>query len=480
MHSSLKNNSLKSNQKTSRKIAAALSNYGPSMLVALLIGLFIFLRLFTFGELRLSIGVVDTPTYLEAAEQKVTLHDAFTRQRLLTTIILYRATLPAEGYELIVINSPAFRDQNPFRQIQPGFEATVLTQIFISIISWATLALVFVNRLRQPIIKIVSLGFILLFSLVPQISDWDSILASESLSISLFALSFALIIEFIFRFLRFDEQSASKKWRLVIPLFFLIVFFFTFTRDSNLYVILSTLILLIPLLLIRSRKLAGYLVGVFLIVVFLLGYLTSQQSGRWKIPLAHVFTDRIQPYPLRVEFMQSHGMPDPSTAQYVSWFNENAPGTYFKFLIHHPGYSLLSLMENMEIFFSENLQPYFVEPKDTARKYYLLIGDFFHPTTSAVFLLDILLLGVLWYSYILQKTPERLSWAWLGSWLFFSASVTLFLSYHSDSIGIIRHALSSVIYYRLFLWLFLFVLSDQLITSQKALKASIKNPEKGT
>lgn len=227
---------------------------------------------------------------------------------------------------------------------------------------------------------------------------------------------------------------------------------------------------------VRSRNYPMLVIGGFLVAIFLLGYTSSQQSGRWKIPLSHVYSWRILPHPLRVAFMQANGMPDPQGPEFNQWFSEHAPGAYVEFLMHHPGYALLPLFEDMELFFSENVQPYFIDPNIEFRSYYLSIGNFVHPNSSAVFLIDLLILGFLWMLYFKRKTHSLLAWIWLGSWLFLSAFVTLFISYHSDSIGVIRHVLGSIFYYRLFLWLFLFVAFDQSISQQSVELSISSNP----
>jgi hypothetical protein len=159
--------------------------------------------------------------------------------------------------------------------------------------------------------------------------------------------------------------------------------------------------------------------------------------------------------------MQANGMPDPAGPDYDSWFDAHAPAAYAKFLIYHPGYAFLSLFENMDLFFSENVQPYFIAPEVRIRALALDLGNFFHPLSSGVLLIDLLMLGFLWLLYFRCRAHWHFAWAWLGSWLFFSACATLFIGYHSDSIGIVRHVLAAVVYFRLFLWLFLLVILDQ-------------------
>lgn len=447
-----------------------LKSYGIAILIGLLALVFVALRLLTYGDLRLSIGTSDTPSYLEAAETWPFSADVFTRQRLLTINLLYWMAQPPDGFELRVVNSPAAEVQNPYRLVQPGFEPVVLLQTLFSIIGWLTLTLVIIRHVHHPVVKVTSALTLLVFAFTPQIADWDSILTSESLSLSLFALSFALLIEFVFWSLQpAEKRSPTKGWILVtlaLPVFFL----FVFTRDANLYVVSVTIGLLLPFLywIVRNRNFPLLAAGGLLIVFFVLGTVTARQSGRWKLPLSRVYAERILPYPLRVEFMQSRGMPDPAGPAYESWFNEHAPAEYARFLFFHPGYTFLTLFENLDMFFSENVQPYFIDPAVSLRVLYLDLGNLLHPLSSAVVLIDLLLLVFLWLLYLQWRARWHFAWAWLGTWLFLSAFATLLIGYHSDSIGIVRHVLAAVVYSRLFLWLFLLVVLDQALIPKTA------------
>jgi hypothetical protein len=58
------------------------------------------------------------------------------------------------------------------------------------------------------------------------------------------------------------------------------------------------------------------------------------------------------------------------------------------------------------------------------------------------------------------KGQSAIAAAWITSWLFVSASVTLFVSFFADSIGLLRHTLLSIELFRLAFWLaLLFVIN---------------------
>ena len=85
-----------------------------------------------------------------------------------------------------------------YREIQPCFDRIVFFQNIVSIIAWSILALVVSKRLSGGYEKILAVFLITAFGFTPAIADWDSILGSESLTFSLFAVSIALVVEVCF------------------------------------------------------------------------------------------------------------------------------------------------------------------------------------------------------------------------------------------------------------------------------------------
>jgi hypothetical protein len=184
-------------------------------------------------------------------------------------------------------------------------------------------------------------------------------------------------------------------------------------------------------------------------------------SRRWEAPMTNVFNDLILPHPARVEFMQSLGMPDPTSAEYSTWFIKSAPRAYARFLLFHPGYTLTSFTAELGGIFSENSQPYFFSEHTSARKALAATNDILHPSTHLIFVLDILLIIGLIVAAFRRNNKEFATWAWLGTWLFFSALLTIALGFFADSIGVIRHTLFAVEMFRLLMWVFLIILFGQ-------------------
>jgi hypothetical protein len=102
-----------------------------------------------------------------------------------------------------------------------------------------------------------------------------------------------------------------------------------------------------------------------------------------------------------------------------------------------------------------------------------LIGNTFHPENTAPFLASILsLVGILLLAS--RNIEDSRPWAWLGLWLFFTATVTLVPTILGDTWALNRHALYSTMIFRLTMWLFPLVLAD--IALRREPRAIEKSP----
>ncbi len=409
-------------------------------------------RIWMYGDPNLSIAGNDTISYVESSRVPWFSSEMLTGKRLLATNLLYKVFEPKNGYQIIANGSI----ETTRRVFQPGFNKLVITQLALSIIGWGLLALSVSEQIRNPLIKIMSTITILLFAFTPQIADWDSILMSESLNFSLFALQLAILIKLIFSLYN-DPNFRAAGW---LTLWMIAYFLWTFVRPTNLFVAFITFVMCVGALAFvkyrRNKHL--YIAMLFSIAVFIVGTITTGSSSRSLN--VDVYYDDLLPHPARVAILQSWGMPTPGTPQFEAWFQENSTKTLIRFMVTHPGYPITKIARDFPIAFHEIEQTYFsVSENKEAYKTMLLIGEALHPENSTPFLLSlILLVGAL---HIAAKNQGDIRpWAWIFTWLFLSAGVSLVLSIIGDTWGINRHALLSTMNYRLCMWLFSIVMMD--------------------
>lgn len=412
-------------------------------------------RLWVYGDLRLSIASHDTRSYVDASHVPLFSSDMMSGLRLLSTNLLYKVLEPKNGYEILVNGSM----DTTRRLIQPGFDRIVILQTMISIAGWGLLAFFAAEQLKKPVLKIMSAALILLFAYTPQMADWDSILMSESLTFSLFALQLAFLIKIAFSFHN-NPKSVSP---FLIFAWAFTFFWWTFLRDTNLYASLSIIGMTVAIFVsskYRSEKFL-YIILVFVIGILVIGLYTSANSTRLLVPIAHIYNDDLLSSPARVATLTELGMPQPGSAEYQAWFQENSKSALIKFMLIHPGYPTLKILNVFPFIFTEIKQTYFRAPNlRPSRDVLMSIGDALHPENTTPFLLSTFLIFGLFLLGKENVTETSRPWAWISIWLFLTASITLIPSILGDTMAINRHALLSTMIYRLMPWLLSILIID--------------------
>lgn len=411
------------------------------------------IRIQAYGDVKLSIAGNDTQSYVDASQFPLFSSEMFTGRRLLTTNLLYKIFEPQEGYEILVNGSI----QTTRRVIQPSFVGIAILQLTLSLIGWGMLAIVVAKYIQNFLLKIISTVIILIFAFTPQMADWDSILLSESITFSLFALSFAILIHIVFSVFK-NPNANTKGW---IALWLFVFFVWTFLRDTNLFISIVTILLILTLYFLPSyrKNKVLYFPLVFLILTFILGFTTASQSTRSQVQLVNIYQDDLLSSPLRTEILQEMGMPTPYTPEYQIWFEENATSTLVKFMIQYPGYPLEKIIKDFPLSFTEIEQTYFKAPELEARTTLKIIGDALHPQNTTPFVVSLLLLiGLIQLS--IKKNGNSPAWAWIALWLFISSSIMLIPTILGDTWALNRHALLSTTIYRLSMWLFAIIIID--------------------
>ncbi len=421
----------------------------------------VLLRIALYGNLNLSIGNPDTSSYVDSSRAPIFSMEAFTGRRLFTTNILYKLASDPQKCPLQAVSYPAEGNEG-YRAIQPCFNKIALFQNWLSIFGWCLLAWTTAQWVKNPLYKILAVILILAFGFTPQIAERDSVLAPESLSISLFSITLALLQEIILLMTREGQEMPFRKYGFLIPLWFVIFVLWIFIRDVHLYALLVTFILTLPLLFIQKFRKSIYIPLVIVVstLLFVFGNITSHNSTRWQPSIIHVFTDYIDPYPTRVEFFYKLGMPkDRSSQEYAAWIQDKALGSYGRFLLLHPRFLVSTIFEG-SYFKSGFVQTYFRAPEVVHRETLLIIGEILHPETYAVYAIDFLLLISICYTAIKSGGQRIYGMAWLALWMVFYLTISLLLSFFGDTNGTGRHIFPSVEGFRLFEWIYLLVNMD--------------------
>lgn len=432
-----------------------------------------FFRATGYGDLRLSIGNDETKSYIEGARAPLFSWKIFAGKRLFTTNIIFKAASNEKKCPMTAYSAPA-NGAESVRVNLPCFDKIVLLQNFLSIFGWCFLAWMTARWLKDPLIRIAGAVSIVTFGFTPQIAEWDSILSPESLSFSLFVIAFALLMEIAFRASMTEAPFTQKSERILFVGSLIFFLLWIFVRDVHLYAIPMFMMVIAPLLLIKKFKITKQIAIALavLFAFFVIGLLSTKDSQRAteldpdpanNNAVTNAVDFYIWPYPQRVEFFKKFDMPARESAGYATWANTNATKVYGLFLISHPGFVVTTLWEYLDHFKFDFAQPYYTSDMKY-RDSFLKAGEFVHPESMAVFLIDFFLLLALCVHAVKYRSAPLTAWAWLATWFLLIAAVTLFLSFFGDIYGTRRHIFPSVEMFRLFIWIFIMPFLDLSLT----------------
>lgn len=469
------------NSTRSFSIRYLVKNWDVVLLVLITAGV-LGVRLATYGNHTYSVAMNDTDGYIAAAQSPPFSWASLLAERPPTVPFLYRIFQPNSGYKLTNVSLASIPGQNKPLAPQPGFEGIVIVQMILSILGWCLLAWEVFWRLKHPFVRLAAAATILIFAFSPQLADWDSILSSESLSFSLFAILLALTIELVHR-LVIQRLSLSIFGGILVVAWLAVVTLWVFTRDAQVYVLPITLLLLLIALVLswRHRKrntlIALGLAGLYLTGLFAVQQKTVNLSMRWEKPFIANLIGNVLPYPARVDFFVKQGMPFSHDikeaiqagvrhddyrrfADFMAWMKTRGYSTYTRFLISNPFWASLQIFNDLDGLFGSNLQPYFPAGPDTRPTWFETIGNMFHPLSTAVLPASLFLSAILFIRTIRRHENAAVAWAVVIAWLLILEALLLFVGYHGDFYSKNRHVVVPMMQMRLSAWLVIFIVAD--------------------
>ena len=218
----------------------------------------------------------------------------------------------------------------------------MFAQAWISIIAWGVLALVLALIVRNFWLKPVVFVTVLSFSLVQNVILWDSLVISESISISLMAIFLAAAFWLL------------EKWEWYrFALLAVSAFLLANTRDTYAYFLLMAGVLVLILLFFSTQRIRILLVSGLFFALFLMVSVLSAVGMRYVVPFLMTTGMRILPNEEYVAYFEKRGMPitpalmersgkpiqadenmlfDPDLEDYRQWVVDNGRSEYLRFL----------------------------------------------------------------------------------------------------------------------------------------------------
>lgn len=450
-------------------------------LIALLLLAGAFARLRGYGDLTISVATDDTSAFVESSRLPLLSWGFLTSNRPATIALLYKLLEPASGYDVTKIGRPA-EDGSTLKTLQQGMDHIVVAQTILSIIGWSCLAIATARRIRSRPLKVTLAGTILAFGFSPQMAEWDSILMSEPISLALFVLFLALTFELAARLSRGRQTKGTVTWSIG-GAWLLALVVWVFARDSNAYAIPITIAMIALVVAVPSFRrhvpLTKLFVGVVavLAILFLVQTRSLYASDRWVNPFFNNLIYRVFPDRANLAFFQDRGMPvTPEVLALrtsrgnekgflqieplIAWVLSRGAATYGSFLLLHPSWTFTTLLDNLQLLFAENRQPYFVGPSGYRVDWTVPVGSMLNLQSSGAVLLDILLTVLISAEVVTTRKATRYGLAWVLVWLLLVELVLLAVSFHGDSLGVVRHALVAVVPLRLSVWMLAICAAD--------------------
>lgn len=349
-------------------------------------------------------------------------------------------------------------------------EAITVFQWLLSLVCWAVLAVFVARAVRTPWLKPVALALTLTFSLTAPISQWDRILLSESISLSLLALLLASWLWLL-------EGWAWRKLLAVLA----VAFFWAWARETNAYALLMVAGLVGLVMLLKRPQWRYLVLAAGFVALFLATDLSASAGQRWVRPFEDVLAQRVLTSPERTAFFVQRGMPltpalqrlaggyahdaghpfdnDPELADFRAWLAAHGKQTYLQFLLSHPDIALQEPVNGFFLFLTPGLPSY--RPTGFAPPLGEWLNEVLYPTDAAILgLWMVAMLGLAVAVSFRREAPV----AWIVPIsLLLLTYPSVAVVWHGDAIEYGRHGLQVSVQFRLGVWLLLPLALDRLI-----------------
>jgi hypothetical protein len=355
----------------------------------------------------------------------------------------------------------------------------VRMQKFIYCICVFVFAFSFLAYIKNAIVKVISFYTLLFFFTWWNIVGWSDNILSESISISLMLLWFAIILYYY-----------RKQNRIGILLLIPATILLSFTRDTWPYIILLFFILNVALFFKKNRFKSALLLSGFAILLFFTQSYTAERGIRTRLPVFNSIAGRIVQSEKYLDWWVKKGMPQSGQlvkdfkgakvdaggrpmiyARYIDstytelfiWINARGKSLYQQFVLTHPSYFFLAGEDKKDIerIFCYSSNDYFKKPQGFFANAHNVFPVFGLWST----LILVTISSFLWYKRrrIIYGFPLI---------LFILVAANALLSYNADTMEVNRHLFITGIMAELISLLVIFLCADYIIRGAKAGKRS--------
>lgn len=417
----------------------------------------------------------DTTSYVNTAVQPITSLTFWAGERPFTIPLIYK---------LLRINLQNFNQYD-------GLSRAASFQSWFSTACWTLLGLALAKAVRKRWLGPLALGGVLFYSLSLEVGLWDSLLLSESITFSLFALLLAAWIGW----LQLPEKIARSFWGyLSIVGILLVSTLYCFTRDSNFFFLLiGAAVFALAALLKKGpwqKRAPLWIYSGAVLLLVLVNYLSLGAGNRWQIFMYDHLAMRILRDPPATAYFEQAGLPvsdelmkittmvgyeyhdllinSPDFGVVRTWVNQSSKQAYIAYLLSDPLGTLWAPIAMSNKLVNGSNQEY-LYPKYLAiplPERMLILTQIFYPHEVWALLLlgGLALLGSAFYWFGKHAAPQ--SWLVI-SILLISVYPLMFLVWHGEPMEIERHAAQIGLQVRLAGWMGLLLGLDWLASQEK-------------
>jgi hypothetical protein len=238
----------------------------------------------------------------------------------------------------------------------PSRDHLVTLQVVVGVVAWMSAAVLIARVYRSPIPQTVAIAGVLVLGLTTEVSNYDSVILSESIALSLTVVLVALGLNVVCR------PSARLMWAVAV-----LAFLWAFSRPSNVYILwLATIAAVIAALFHAQRRHYVVLVCVLGAVALTGTVVSSSNSDVQSWNTLQIISRRIAPDATLRSWWRRQGMPalpsgvpSPSARDaenapdsliddqsgrlhrdkaFLRWVDDHGTSTYVRFVIAHPRY----------------------------------------------------------------------------------------------------------------------------------------------
>lgn len=355
-----------------------------------------------------------------------------------------------------------------FRLLAGDFERIMMTQFWISVVSWGILAWALTWAIRTYWLKPAAFAGILAFSLVQNIILWDSLILGDSLSMSLLALFLAASLWLLQKW---------TPWRFATLV--IIATLLAFIRDTYAFFLLMVGgVVLIFLFFTEKKKRVLMVAGVFF-ALFLVVNTLSTIGMRWYMPFMMTMGLRILPNPEYVSYFEARGMPvypelmaragkpiqadgiamyyDPDLEVFRQWARANGHGEFTRFLWFFKADTLQNPLRDADLVFNPDVYYYAAtgyRPIVTSQR----IAELLYPFRFG--LIASFLANALALLLIVPAIRERNTLWIIPLALILLSYPQAVLVWNADANDIARHSVYHVVMLRLGFWMLILFVVD--------------------